>query len=123
MRACDSQYSLNHLLNRDIYIMNILKRFLKKIAKIIHFRPYSEWTEEEKAVYAKRHSFHSYSKSNDTKINPASGLPMIGCLDVNGNTFGSSSSFDDYHRNHDNNYRIYSSTNYCNSYDPFANRY
>ena len=123
MRACDSQYSLNHLLNRNIYIMNILKIFLKKIAKIIHFRPYSEWTEEEKAVYAKQHSPRFNHKSNDTEINPASGLPMIGCLDVNGNTFGSSNSFDDYHRNHDNNYRSYSSTNYCNSYDSFTNRY
>lgn len=122
MRACDSQYSLNHLLNRDIYIMNILKRFLKKLLKSFILDPIVNGL-KKKAVYAKRHSFHSYSKSNDTKINPASGLPMIGCLDVNGNTFGSSSSFDDYHRNHDNNYRIYSSTNYCNSYDPFANRY
>ena len=103
--------------------MNIIKIILKKIAKIIHFRPYSEWTEEEKIVWAKRHSFKSYSKSGDTTINPASGLPMVGCLDVNGNSFGSNSSSDHYRRTQDDYYRSLSSTNYNTSYDSFNNRY
>ena len=98
--------------------MKFIKIILKAIAKIIHFRlP----TEQEKIEFAKRHSLTSYSKSNDTTINPASGLPMIGCLDVNGNSFGSNSSSDSYYRNQ--NSSSYSSTNYTSSYDPFTNRY
>lgn len=100
--------------------MNFIKIILKTIAKIIHFRPA---TEEEKIAYAKKHSFNSYSKSNDTTINPASGLPMIGCLDVNGNSFGSNSSSDQYYRNQDDYYRSHSTTNFNSSYDPFSNRY
>lgn len=76
--------------------MNIIKIILKRIAKIIHFVPA---TEEEKIAYAKRHSFDSYSKSNETRINPSSGLPMIGCLDVNGNSIGTSSYSDRNYRN------------------------
>lgn len=107
-------------LNRDNYIMGILKKILKKIAKIIHFRPYSEWTENEKAKYAKQHSFCSYSKSNNTEINPATGLPMIGALDSMGNSFGSSASDRDNYWNND--YHHYSTYN-SSSYDPFNNRY
>lgn len=101
--------------------MNIIRAILKKIAKIIHFRPA---TEEEKIEYAKRQrAVHSYSKSNETIINPATGLPMLGCLDVNGNSFGSNNSSDHYRRNQDDYYRSHSSTNYTSSYDPFTNRY
>ncbi|BCA97250.1 hypothetical protein TUM19329_36110 (plasmid) [Legionella antarctica] len=101
--------------------MNIIKIILKRIAKIIHFKPA---TEEEKIEYAKRQrALNTYHKSHDTTINPASGLPMIGCLDVNGNSFGSNSSSDYYRRNHDDSYRSSSSTSYSSSYDPFSNRY
>lgn len=105
------------LINKDILNMNIIKLIIKKIAKIIRFRPL---TEEEKNAFSKRHSF---SKSNDTTINPASGLPMIGCLDVNGNSFGSNSSFEQYRRTHDDFYHSHSFTNYNSSYDSFNNRY
>lgn len=100
--------------------MNIIKRILLKFAEIIHFRlP----TEEEKLEYGRKYSFRSYSKENSTTINPASGLPMIGCLDVNGNSYGSNSSSDHYHRNHEAIYSSYSTSNYSSSYDPFTNRY
>ena len=101
--------------------MNIIKIILKTLAKIIHFVPA---TEEEKIEYAKRQrEIHTYSKSNETTINPATGLPMIGCLDVNGNSFGSNSSNDHYRRSNEDSYRSSSSTNYSSSYDPFTNRY
>ena len=100
--------------------MNIIKKILKRIAKIIHFRPL---TEEEKIAYKKRHAGSS-SRSNDTTINPATGLPMVGGLDVNGNSFGSSSSYDYYRRSQsDDYYRSHSSTNYNSSYDSFNNRF
>ena len=48
--------------------MKLIKLILKTIAKIIHFRPYSEWTEEEKIEYAKRQrTFNSSNQSNETK--------------------------------------------------------
>ncbi|HAU3911474.1 TPA: hypothetical protein F7082_15200 [Legionella pneumophila] len=101
--------------------MNIIKTILKTIAKIIHFVPA---TEEEKIEYAiRQRGIHSYSKSNETTINPATGLPMIGCLDINGNSFGCSSSYDHYRINNTDSYRSPSSTNYSSSYDPFTNRY
>lgn len=101
--------------------MNIIKTILKTIAKIIHFRPA---TEEEKIEYAKRQrAIHSNSKSNDTIINPATGLPMVGCLDVNGNSFGSSSSYGHCRRHNEDSYRSSSSTNYNSGYDSFTNRY
>jgi len=43
-------------------------------------------------------------KRQEASVNPGSGLPMIGSVDVSGNAFGSSSSdshrssYDDYHR-------------------------
>lgn len=97
--------------------MNIIKIILKKFAKIIHFRlP----TEEERIAYAKRNSSWPYHKSNETTINPATGLPMVGCLDVNGNSFGSSNLADHYRRNQDDYYRSHTSTSsYNSSYDPF----
>lgn len=101
--------------------MNVIKSILKTIAKIIHFVPA---TEEEKIEYAKRQrAIHSFSKTNETTINPATGLPMIGCLDVNGNSFGSSSSYDHDRRSSEESYRSFSSTNYSSNYDPFTNRY
>jgi hypothetical protein len=104
--------------------MKLIKLILKTIAKIIHFRPYSEWTEEEKIEYAKRQrTFNSSNQSNETRINPATGLPMIGCLDVNGNSFGTNHSHDHFRRNNDDYCRHFSSTSYSSSYDPFTNRY
>jgi hypothetical protein len=105
----------------DISIMKFIKIILKTIARIIHFRPA---TEEEKKAYAERQrASYSYYKPNETVINPASGLPMIGCLDVNGSSFGSNSSYDHYRRSHDNSNRSFSSTSYSSSYDPLNNRY
>lgn len=106
-------------MNKDILTVNIIKTILKTIAKIIHFRPA---TEEERLAYAKRNSFCSYSKDNGTTINPASGLPMVGCLDVNGNSFGSNSSSDHCRGINNDSYSSSSPTNYS-SYDPFNNRY
>lgn len=60
------------------------------------------------------------ANKNETKINPATGLPMIGSLDSMGNSIGSSASdrnnnwHDDYHRRN---------PSYTSSYDPFTNRY
>lgn len=88
--------------------MNIIKIILKKIAKIIHFVPP---TEEQKIAFAKKYSCRSHISLNETTINPASGLPMIGGLDVNGNSFGSNNSSDHYQRNQDYYYRS-SSSNY-----------
>lgn len=53
-----------------------------------------------------------------TRINPATGLPMVnGGLDVAGNPFGTNLS--DWHRqNHYN-----SNSSFSGSYDPFNNRY
>ena len=66
---------------------------------------------------------YTYNNSNDTTINPTSGLPMMGRLDINGNSFGSNGSSDHYHRNHDDYCRSSSSTNNSSNYDPFTNRY
>lgn len=96
--------------------MKYIKSILKVFARLIHFRPA---TEEEKIAFAKRHSLRSRSNLNDTVINPATGLPMIGCLDVNGSSFGSNSSYDNYHRNQDHN----TTPSYTSSYDSFTNRY
>lgn len=45
------------------------------------------------------------SKKNDTRINPATGLPMRGAFDTSGNTLGTSSSIwnNDYSRSHSSN--------------------
>lgn len=99
--------------------MNIIKNILKRIAKIIHFIPYSEWTEEEKLAWTIKHSSYRYKNLNETHINPASGLPMIGCLDSSGSSFGSNNSYDNYHRNQDHN----TTPSYSSSYDSFTNRY
>ncbi len=101
--------------------MKIIKTILKKIAKIIHFKPA---TKEEILEYAKRQRAINYrSKSSDTIINPSTGLPMVGCLDVNGNSFGSNSSYEYYRRSSEDCYRSFSSTNYNNNFDLFTNRY
>jgi hypothetical protein len=102
--------------------MNLLKKILKVIARIIHFTPA---TEEQKLEYAKRNSStcYDYNKSNETVINPASGLPMMGCVDVSGNSFGSNSSSDDYYRrSQEDYYRSLSNNNYNSSqYDYWKN--
>ena len=73
--------------------------------------------------FLRQNPINTYSKSNDTIINPATGLPMVGCLDVNGNSFGSNSSYDHYRRSSEDSYRSFSSTNNSSNYDPFTNRY
>lgn len=59
-------------------------------------------------------------KSNQTRYNPATGLPMIGALDTLGNSIGSSASDRDNYLN--NEYHRHSTYN-NSSYDPFNNRY
>lgn len=101
----------------------LLKIPFKIIAKIIRFHPL---TEEEKIAYAKRHSSFQSSNNYETTTNPATGLPMIGCLDVNGNSIGCSSSYDHHRRNDDYYYdcnRSHSTINGTSSYSPFTNRY
>ncbi|HAU1387080.1 TPA: hypothetical protein KKX58_001668 [Legionella pneumophila] len=68
----------------------------------------------------KSKSLNSENQSNETRYNPATGLPMIGALDSMGNSIGSSAS----NRNNDwhNDYSRRSSS-YSSSYDPFNNRY
>ena len=109
--------------------MNLLFKLLilpfKIIGKIIHFRPYSQWTEEEKIAFEQQNNQFYSSNNYETTINPATGLPMIGCLDVNGNSIGSSSSYDS-HRRTDDHYdynRTHATTDYNTSYNPFTNRY
>lgn len=53
-----------------------------------------------------------------TRINPATGLPMVnGGLDIAGNPFGTNN-FDWHRQNHHN-----GSSSFSGSYDPFNNRY
>ncbi len=59
-------------------------------------------------------------KNNGTTINPATGLPMIGAFDSQGNIRGTSTSnsnhdwHNDYSRSH---------SSFSSSYDPFSNRF
>lgn len=54
-----------------------------------------------------------------TRINPATGLPMVnGGLDIAGNPFGVNNS--DWHRH---NHQYNSNSSFSGSYDPFNNRY
>lgn len=95
--------------------MKFIKNILKVISKIIHFTPP---TEEQRLERAKLNSCNNYDdkKSNVTVINPASGLPMMGCFDIAGNSFGSNASADDYYRrNQEDYYRRSSSSNYSSS--------
>lgn len=55
-------------------------------------------------------------KNNETTINPATGLPMSGAFDSQGNTRGTSA-LNSHHDWHNDYSRSYS------SYDPFSNRY
>lgn len=56
------------------------------------------------------------NQSNETRYNPATGLPMVGAMDSMGNSVGSSATdrHNDYSRR---------SSSYSSSYDPFNNRY
>lgn len=95
--------------------MKLLKSVFKRIAKIFSFvLP----TEEQKKGYGERKEAHYNSRLNETTYNPATGLPMIGAHDSNGNMYGSSAS-------DRNTWDDYSSRNcsYSSSYDPFTNRY
>ena len=88
--------------------MNVLKIILKTIARIIHFVPA---TELQKIEYAKKHAQTTCSPSFETIINPASGLPMMGGVDMAGNTFGSNHVLDDWYRRHQHDdYHRYSSS-------------
>ncbi len=66
---------------------------------------------------------NSHDCNNETRINPATGLPMVnGSLDVAGNPFGAKLS--DLHRhNHHHDYSGQNSINTSGGYDPFNNRY
>lgn len=70
--------------------------------------------------YQNVYNHNHKNNNNETKINPATGLPMIGNLDSLGNSFGSSAS--DRQNNLGNDYHRQSST-YNSSYDPFNNLY
>ena len=98
--------------------MNIIKHIFKTFVKFISIRKFSK---EEKVDYAKRQSIRSKSTFSETKINPATGLPMVGCLDLNGSSYGTSNSFNDYHRNHEP-YRSISCTSFS-AYNSFNNHY
>lgn len=70
--------------------MILIKKFLNAFIKFFTIR---ELTEEEKMNLVKSRSLHRNLTSTGSRINPASGLPMVGCVDLNGNTYGTSSSF------------------------------
>ena len=87
-----------------------------------------------------RHDAHSFSEDNQSRINPASSLPMNGSVDIHGNPFGSgssishdpfaesnchhnnfndhTSSLNDYHNHHDT---FQNSCSHHDYYDPFRN--
>lgn len=67
-----------------------------------------------------QNKYNHQNNRNETKINPSTGLPIIGNLDSMGNSFGSSAS--DRHHNWNNDYHRHSST-YTSNYDSFTNRY
>ncbi|HIF0232308.1 TPA: hypothetical protein ACXYK5_002226 [Legionella pneumophila] len=81
--------------------MRLIKKILKSFAKIIAVRGLTE--EDRNNLTNGR--FHRATLT-ETRINPATGLPMSGCLDLNGSSYGTSNSFDSYR-----------------SYDSFNNRY
>lgn len=70
--------------------MILIIKFLKAFIKFFTIR---ELTEEEKMNVVKKSSLRQNLISKESRINPASGLPMVGCVDLNGNTYGTSSSF------------------------------
>ena len=89
--------------------MDILKIVLHKISKIIGIVPA---TELEKLQDAKTKSDTCPPLPNEVIINPATGLPMIGCFDSAGNLFGSNNTANDvYYRNQQDNYYHHSSSN------------
>jgi hypothetical protein len=61
-----------------------------------------------------------YEKNNGATINPATGLPMMGAFDSQGNLRGTSTSTSHPDWHNDYNRRHSSSSS---SYDPFNNRY
>lgn len=82
--------------------MNILNKIIKWIYQIEI--PIECHNSENKFIPSDR------NYSSLTKYNPATGLPIIGGLDIMGNLIGTSSQSDySYHRNSmDNYYRFYS---------------
>ena len=83
--------------------MELINKILKVIAKIIHFTPE---TEEQRLERVKRNSCNNDddTKSNEIVINPASGLPMMGCFDMAGNSYGSNAASDDFSRRNQEDY-------------------
>ncbi|USQ15590.1 hypothetical protein J2N86_15705 (plasmid) [Legionella lytica] len=77
-------------------MMSLIKKILKPIVKIIAVR---DLTEDERNNLTKR--CLQRSALTETRVNPATGLPMTGCLDLNGSSYGTSNSFNDYHRSTD----------------------
>ncbi|HEM7073844.1 TPA: hypothetical protein U2K26_002761 [Legionella pneumophila] len=67
-----------------------------------------------------QNNINQRNNNNETKINPSTGLPMIGNLDSMGNSFGSSASDRNHNWNNDYHRQNYS---YTSSYDSFTNRY
>lgn len=59
-------------------------------------------------------------KSIDYTINPATGLPMMGAVDIQGNILGTN-----HFNSHHDWYNDYNHTHssFSNSYDPFSNQY
>ena len=91
-----------------------------KWIKII-FKPVIWLFDDFELVSINCHNTSNNRKNNNRiKINPSTGLPMIGSLDSLGNSFGSSAS--DRSSNVHTDYHHQSST-YTSSYDPFSNRY
>lgn len=71
-----------------------------------------------------RSAYHyDYKKPDATVINPASGLPMVGGVDVVGNSFGTNNYSDDYHKRIQESSYIAPSISYDNSsqYDYWKN--
>jgi hypothetical protein len=78
--------------------MKFFSNLLKKIKDKIGFRI---MTKEEYELFLRKKSMGqkpSSFKTNHNKINPASGLPMVGGVDVQGNPYGTSfNSSSSYH--------------------------
>lgn len=70
--------------------MRSIKAFLRKIIDELN-KAGMEFSEQEKMMLSR-----SSCNQFETLINPANGLPMIGGLDVLGNTIGSNANSDHY---------------------------
>jgi hypothetical protein len=94
--------------------MKKLTYLFKNIAEIFKTVPLTE----ARKLELKKQGFSSNASGNsDTKINPATGLHMIGGSDSMGNSFGSSGSDDHHRRNNDYHNHYSSSSSSHSSYD------